>query len=52
MLKLLILRYGGLKLYRDSLPFFLGLILGDFTIGSIWAIGGPLMGIQTYRIFS
>jgi hypothetical protein len=29
----------------------LGLILGDFTIGSIWAIIGPLLGIQAYKIY-
>jgi hypothetical protein len=46
--KLLILRYGGLKLYRDSLPFFLGLILGEFMVGSMWTIIGITMGIPSY----
>lgn len=49
--KALILRYGGIKLYRTAIPFFLGLILGDYTIGSIWAIIGPVLGIQTYKIY-
>jgi hypothetical protein len=31
--KVLILRYGGLRAYRRFLPFFLGLILGEFAIG-------------------
>jgi hypothetical protein len=49
--KLLIVRYGGMKLHNKAVPFFLGLILGDFCIGSIWAIVGPLIGQQTYKIF-
>jgi hypothetical protein len=49
--KLLIVRYGGMKLHNRAVPFFLGLILGDFCIGSIWAIVGPLIGQQTYKIF-
>ena len=32
-LKSLILRYGGLKAYRMFLPFFIGLILGEFSAG-------------------
>lgn len=31
--KSLILRYGGLTAYRRFLPFFLGLILGEFSVG-------------------
>jgi hypothetical protein len=49
--KLIIVRYGGMKLHNLLVPFFLGLVLGDFCIGSIWAIVGPVMGTQTYKIF-
>ncbi|NUP99692.1 MAG: hypothetical protein HUU35_07550 [Armatimonadetes bacterium] len=31
--KSLILRYGGLRLYRRALPFFIGLVTGEFTAG-------------------
>lgn len=31
--KVIILRYGGLRGYRRALPFFLGLILGEFAAG-------------------
>lgn len=31
--KALILRYGGLRGYRAALPFFLGLVLGEFSAG-------------------
>lgn len=35
LVKLLLLRYGGLKAYRKGLPFFIGLILGEFTAGFV-----------------
>ena len=35
VLKSLILRFGGLKGYRQALPFFIGLIVGEFTAGFI-----------------
>ena len=36
--KLLILRYGGMKLYARARPFFLGLVLGEFTLAVLWTI--------------
>ena len=49
--KAFIIRYGGVKAYRAAIPFFLGLILGDYTMGALWALIGPIMGIQTYKIY-
>jgi hypothetical protein len=40
MAKWLLLRYGGMRTYTRALPLFLGLILGDCVMGSIWAIIG------------
>jgi hypothetical protein len=48
LLKWLILRFGGLGAHRKATPFFLGLILGEFTMGSIWTIIGIVLGIPTY----
>ena len=50
-LKLLIIRYGGIALHRRVIPFFLGLILGDYTMGALWAIIGPILGVPTYKIY-
>jgi hypothetical protein len=51
VVKGLVLRYGGLRLYRQWLPFFLGLILGDYLAGGLWAILGAILDIKIYRIF-
>jgi hypothetical protein len=47
--KRLIIRYGGLKLYRQAIPFFLGLILGDFTSGAIFNIIGVIWTLPVYH---
>ncbi len=36
--KLLILRYGGPKLYRNLRPFFIGLILGEIVAAGGWLV--------------
>jgi len=43
-----ILKFSGLRAYRRSLPFFLGLILGDFVLGSILATIGLIFKIPVY----
>lgn len=50
--KLIILRYGGLKTHRKAIPFFFGLILGEFTIGSLWTIIGIIFHISTYAFYT
>jgi hypothetical protein len=50
-IKALIVRYGGVKMYRAAIPFFLGLILGDYIIAALWSIIGWIMGVSTYRTF-
>jgi hypothetical protein len=51
VIKLLILRYGGLRAYRQALPLFLGLILGECILGSIWMLVGIALNIQTYAFW-
>lgn len=51
LIKLMLIRYGGMKSYRRAIPFFIGLILGDYITGSLWAIYGSLAGVTTYRAF-
>ena len=49
--KVLILKYGGLKVFTKALPFFLGLIIGDCLAGSIWCIISIIIKTKTYAIF-
>jgi hypothetical protein len=49
--KVSLIRFGGRSAHAQAVPFFLGLILGDYTIGSLWAILGPVLGIATYKVF-
>ena len=49
--KYIILRYGGLRAYRNTRPLFLGLILGEYVIGAVWIIVGLFVG-RGYRILT
>jgi hypothetical protein len=50
--KVILLRLGGMHLYRRALPFFLGFILGEFSMGGVYGFIGILFpdtaGYQTY----
>ncbi len=47
--KLIILRFGGLKLHRQASAFFIGLVLGEFVTASFWGFVGAILGQSTYR---
>ncbi|MCL5269190.1 MAG: hypothetical protein M1457_01205 [bacterium] len=49
--KSLITRYGGAVAYRKSLPFFVGLVMGEFVTGSLWMIYGALANMTVYRFW-
>jgi hypothetical protein len=51
LLKLVITRYGGAPAYRKALPFFVGLVLGEFVVGSLWSIFGGTLGIPVYHFW-
>jgi len=46
--KTLILKLGGLRSYRKAVPFFIGLILGEFMVGGSWSIIGIIFRIPVY----
>jgi len=48
-LKWTLMHFGGLRLYRRSIPFFMGLILGEFVMGAIWSLLGIALGMPMYR---
>jgi len=49
--KMLALKHGGVRTYRRFLPFFLGLILGDFFMGGFWGLIGLSSNAPGYLIF-
>jgi hypothetical protein len=50
-LKALILRFGGSGAYRQALPLFIGLVLGDYAISGLWSLYFLLSGNPGYRTF-
>ena len=50
-LKVVLLRYGTFKLLRRTIPFFLGLIIGQFVVGSILNIISIALGIPSYMFW-
>ncbi|GAB6058953.1 DUF6785 family protein [Desulfonatronum parangueonense] len=46
----LCLRYGGTSLFNKVRFFFVGLVLGDFLMGGIWALVGMFAG-TSYQVF-
>jgi len=47
-IKLTVLRYGGLRLWRSAVPFFFGVIVGDFLVGGLWSLVGIALDIPVY----
>ncbi len=50
-LKVLFVRYGTFKFLRKMIPFFLGLIVGQFVVGSILNIISIALGIPSYMFW-
>jgi hypothetical protein len=46
LIKSLLLRYGGLRAYRRALPFFLGLVLGEFVVGFLRTLLDLIFGLH------
>lgn len=53
-LKWCVLRYGGMRLNKEVMPFMFGLILGEYAIGAFWSFlslflnEGAVINIKTY----
>ena len=50
-IKLAVTKIGGNKMLRAARIFFLGMILGQFTVASVWAIYDTFTGTINHRIF-
>jgi hypothetical protein len=51
LIKLTLVRWGGMRTHTAAAPFFLGLIMGDYLAGSVWSLYGCLMEMRTYKMF-
>ena len=46
-----ILSYGGSRAYRGAIPLFLGFIIGQFFMGSLWSVIGVILNKNMYTLF-
>jgi hypothetical protein len=46
-----LLKFGGLKVYRQALPFFMGLVIGDFVMGAFWNFLSIALNRALYQIY-
>jgi hypothetical protein len=51
LIKTIVVRYGGLRLFQKFRPLFLGLILGQFTCNGTWILIDAIAGGRGNRIF-
>lgn len=49
--KMLLMKYGGARLYRRVSFLFLGALLGQFVVGSSWNLLGALLNKEFYGFF-
>ncbi len=52
LVKTLVLKFGGHKVYQRLLPGFLGLILAEFSAAGLWVVIDLLTGMRKHEIFS
>jgi hypothetical protein len=50
-IKAVLLRYGGLARFQRGMPFFLGLMVGEYVVGSLWTLLGMALGQKVYGFF-
>jgi hypothetical protein len=46
--KTCLMHYGGQRTYMRAVPFFIGLLIGDYTMGCIWPVVGWILGKTMY----
>ena len=51
IIKVIVLKHGGARAYRKSIPFFLGLVLGDYVVACAWALLGIIIGKPMYMVW-
>lgn len=49
--KVAVLKAGGLRAFRNAVPFFYGLMLGEFAVGGSWTLLGMALNTPTYEFW-
>jgi len=50
LIKYIILKFGGIRLYRNLRPLFVAMIVGEYIIVSIWMIIGMFTGVGYFAL--
>lgn len=50
--KTTVLKFGGGRAYRRSVPFFVGIVLGDVVIQGVWALVGWAFNVPIYQFLT
>lgn len=51
VIKWALLKYGGINAHRRAIPFFLGVILGEYCTGSAWSLLSVILQQRTYDFY-
>jgi hypothetical protein len=51
IIKWAILKYGGMSTHRKAIPFFLGVILSEYCMGSFWSLLSVIIQQRTYDFY-
>ena len=51
LIKWLLVKQRGLGAYRKGVPFFLGLMMGEFMIGSLLSVFGTAFNTRVYAFW-
>ncbi|NKB72863.1 MAG: hypothetical protein GKR89_37820 [Candidatus Latescibacteria bacterium] len=51
LIKLVVMQYGGPRLYKATRPFFLGLIIGQFVVAGVWLVIDYCTGMTDNTVF-
>ena len=52
LVKTIVLKYGGSGFYRRTVPFFVGLILGDVVAQAFWSLIGEVFHVPIYQFLT
>lgn len=49
--KLCVMKSGGVRAYRRLAPLFIGFLVGEIVVGSLWALVGVVLGRESYGFY-